>query len=592
MASSIFGSTLYLPTDSVSIFGRGTTYDQLTEDLIVELKDARVASDVNVAGTFSLGTLSIPSGPPVIDGVALNVFDRVVLTNQDDPVENGVYKVVKITNPSLLIRAQDFKPNVRSSKIFIREGSTLACSLWFNDRDPCLRINIDPIKMIRDDGGGGEGTVTGIPPTVIGNIAIWADTNATVIEDSGLSITDILAALNKIINVTLINTDYSLVLSEDYDSFVIMVRNLVPNGPSAVFSITKNDAASLPSINTLSSTPGDGTFEVLELRWDANMDLELHKTGPNYDGNYQVTICGSGAIGGGGGGDITDGVNVGGENEVFKQKTGSLLEFRTIEAGSNINIVQNADTLTISSTGGGTSTPGRIAFNSNAVPIYVLSGTPIEVGYFSWDNSEYNTYNSGRITFYAEIGDQEATIELFDLTNSASLGSITTSGTGSYTFSVANPGSDANLALRVSNDNTGSVDPILYGTTLSFQQTAGGTSGTGQIAFVLSTVEIIIDMVILTEVSYFAWDNSEYSGFTNGSLTFNAEVDDINFDIQVREEGGAVLTSIPTITASGVYTFPLNSLPSGDSRLVLETIQNGAGSNNPMIFGTTLRFDQ
>ena len=265
MSSSLFGSTLYLPRDTVSIFGRGTTYEQLTEDIIVELKDARVASDVNVAGSFSLGRLTIPAGPPIIDGVALNVFDRVVLTNQDDPVENGVYKVVKTTNPSILIRAQDFKPNLHSSKIFIREGSTLACSLWFNDRQPCLRINVDPIKMIRDDGsGGGSGTVTGIPPTQIGNIAIWADTNATVIEDSGLNIADILAALNKIINVTLINTDYSLVLSEDYDSFVIMVKNLVPNGPSAVFSITKNDAGALPSINTLSSTPGAGTFEVLE----------------------------------------------------------------------------------------------------------------------------------------------------------------------------------------------------------------------------------------------------------------------------------------------------------------------------------------
>lgn len=45
--------------------------------------------------------------------------------------------------------------------------------------------------------------------------------------------------------------------------------------------------------------------------------------------------------------------NVGGGNEVFKQKTGFDLEFRTLVAGTNINIAQTANTLVISSTGGG-----------------------------------------------------------------------------------------------------------------------------------------------------------------------------------------------------------------------------------------------
>jgi hypothetical protein len=45
--------------------------------------------------------------------------------------------------------------------------------------------------------------------------------------------------------------------------------------------------------------------------------------------------------------------NVGGAAEVFKQKSGVDLEFRTIVAGSNVSVVQAANTITISSTGGG-----------------------------------------------------------------------------------------------------------------------------------------------------------------------------------------------------------------------------------------------
>ena len=51
--------------------------------------------------------------------------------------------------------------------------------------------------------------------------------------------------------------------------------------------------------------------------------------------------------------------NVGGGAEVFKQKSGIDLEMRTLVAGANVNITQNANTLVISSTGGGAVRTGR-----------------------------------------------------------------------------------------------------------------------------------------------------------------------------------------------------------------------------------------
>lgn len=55
----------------------------------------------------------------------------------------------------------------------------------------------------------------------------------------------------------------------------------------------------------------------------------------------------------GGSGEVNDGLNVGAGNGIFKQKSGLNLEFKTLIGGSGLSIVNNANDLTISATGGG-----------------------------------------------------------------------------------------------------------------------------------------------------------------------------------------------------------------------------------------------
>jgi len=57
--------------------------------------------------------------------------------------------------------------------------------------------------------------------------------------------------------------------------------------------------------------------------------------------------------GGGGAGEANTGTNVGGEKEVYKDKVGTSLRFRTIKAGTNITVTENADDIEIAATGGG-----------------------------------------------------------------------------------------------------------------------------------------------------------------------------------------------------------------------------------------------
>lgn len=410
-AANIYGSNIVVPANFKSIFGVGTTVPELTEDIIIELITVRLANEGNLAGTFINGRLTVP-GALVVDGVAPNLLDRILLAEQTDPVENGVYRVLSNTGPSVLIRTVDFKPNIHSSKVFVEEGLNLNCTLWHNHKEPLLVVNVDPIKFLRVDGSG-DGTVIGIPPTVPGNIAIWDDVNATIISDGGININDLLDALNRIITVTLTGTAWSLVLDEDFGSFFISVKNEVVDGPSANFAITKNRTTGLPSVVTLASVPGVGTGEVLELRWLSGGDIELHKTGINYDGDYRVTIYGPGII-------------------------PSLLQ-----------------------------------------------------------NSVIHT---------------------------------------------------------------------------------------------LTTVDTRVFDPILTIISSLSWDASTFSGYSGGEITFRAEITGKTLNIQLREVGGAILTAIPAIVATGSYTYSLTSLPAGDSKVVLEVQAIGAGAD-VILNGVSLKFN-
>ncbi len=51
------------------------------------------------------------------------------------------------------------------------------------------------------------------------------------------------------------------------------------------------------------------------------------------------------------GGSSTEGENIGGEAEVFKDKDGATLRMRTLKAGSNVTITQNANDITFDATG-------------------------------------------------------------------------------------------------------------------------------------------------------------------------------------------------------------------------------------------------
>lgn len=93
--------------------------------------------------------------------------------------------------------------------------------------------------------------------------------------------------------------------------------------------------------------------------------------------------------------------NLGAGSEIFKQKVGDNLEFRTLVAGANTSIIQNANEMVIEATGGSNSTNKTIVNSNN----YVIAAGDTNIfldGVDQWDivMPNANSFDGRRIRFY------------------------------------------------------------------------------------------------------------------------------------------------------------------------------------------------
>lgn len=91
-----------------------------------------------------------------------------------------------------------------------------------------------------------------------------------------------------IIIITLTNTFYTTILSNQEGNLQLYIKNLVTNGPSASFTLSKSEPSRQTSYVRTTSSSGLNTLEKLDIRWNPNSGVELKKTGINYDGDYQI----------------------------------------------------------------------------------------------------------------------------------------------------------------------------------------------------------------------------------------------------------------------------------------------------------------
>ncbi len=89
-------------------------------------------------------------------------------------------------------------------------------------------------------------------------------------------------------NISLLGTVYSTAINVQSGSLILLVKNLVSDGPSATFLLSKNEPSREASVFRMTSSDGVATNEKLEIRWFPSTGIELRKTGLNYDGQYTI----------------------------------------------------------------------------------------------------------------------------------------------------------------------------------------------------------------------------------------------------------------------------------------------------------------
>jgi hypothetical protein len=90
------------------------------------------------------------------------------------------------------------------------------------------------------------------------------------------------------VNIILTGTNYTSVISSMSGNYLLFVKSDTVGGPTAEFSVSKNDNTRNASIIRRSSYAGTTSYERLEIRWNSYSDIEIRKTGNNYDGTYIV----------------------------------------------------------------------------------------------------------------------------------------------------------------------------------------------------------------------------------------------------------------------------------------------------------------
>ena len=117
-------------TSIINVSDPISSNDAANKNYIDTLKNTSSNKETVTAATTIAGTLSSSFiGGSTIDGIILVTGQRILIKNQTNPVENGVYIVSSSGTPT---RSLDFASGIRVSgaSIFVKQGTTLANTLW------------------------------------------------------------------------------------------------------------------------------------------------------------------------------------------------------------------------------------------------------------------------------------------------------------------------------------------------------------------------------------------------------------------------------------------------------------------------------
>lgn len=231
--------------------------------------------------------------------------------------------------------------------------------------------------------------------------------------------------------------------------------------------------------------------------------------------------------------------------------------------------------------GGGSS---NISYSIGTLAMEATSVSWTAVGYFSWLNARYSTYTTGTFLFSATVNNRDLNVRLRDVTNGVTLGSLSVAANGFYSFSVINPGTDAQIEMQIQKSAAAGINPIISGAALEYTVPAGGV-----IAYMLLSHRADAINLTFDTIAYFPWTSARYGGYSAGIVVFNIIYVNRAIEVRLRDVTNGVNLGSAIIATSGVTSFSVAN-PASDARIELQIRKTVAAGINPSILGASLEF--
>ena len=195
----------------------------------------RVATTADLAGSYAAGVLTLDSPLTTLDGVTLADGDAVLVKDQSDKTQNGIYVVDATGNT--LTRREDFKEGktiLNNTFVNVMEGTANGDTRWTIVSDGVITVNSSNITFVKDIDTASssikvaKGSITGDDSTVAFNIAHnlnLTDANAYIlmIKDSAgntVYADDVPTTSNEANSIT-VTFSAAPAMGETYKAFVL-----------------------------------------------------------------------------------------------------------------------------------------------------------------------------------------------------------------------------------------------------------------------------------------------------------------------------------------------------------------------------------
>ena len=138
----------------------------------------RVATTADLAGSYAAGVLTLDSPLTILDGVTLADGDAVLVKDQSDKTQNGIYTIDATGNT--LTRRDDFKEGktiLNNTFVNVMEGTANGDTRWTIVSDGVITVNSSNITFVKDIDTASssikvaKGSITGDDVTTAFNIA-------------------------------------------------------------------------------------------------------------------------------------------------------------------------------------------------------------------------------------------------------------------------------------------------------------------------------------------------------------------------------------------------------------------------------------